>query len=168
MQSNPNEMRDQDTMPEARTLFFSLEIGDIVIGLALTVMASWFFFQASVLPDFSGTAVGAADFPKGLAALLGLTSLIFAGAGVRRMISGRLEERITVRQPMRVLLGIALLIMFPLMMDTLGYYIAMAVFFSAFLYVANCRSPIAIVLYVGGFLLFTKLVFEMLLGTPLP
>lgn len=166
MQPNQDETLDQ-IMPEAGTSF-SLEIGDIAVGLALAAVASWFFFQASVLPDFSGTAVGAADFPKGLAALLGLTSIIFAGAGMWRMMSGRLEERITVRQPIRVLLGIALLIAFPLMMDAFGYYIAMAIFLSAFLYVANCRSPIAIVLYVGGFLLFTKLVFEILLGTPLP
>jgi hypothetical protein len=69
---------------------------------------------------------------------------------------------------MRVLLGIVLLIAFPFMMDAFGYYIAMAIFLSAFLYVANRRNPIAIALYVGGFLLFTKLVFEMMLGTPLP
>jgi hypothetical protein len=149
-------------------LSLSLEISDIAVGLALAALAGWFFFQASILPDFSGTAIGAADFPRGMAALLGLTSVIFAGAGVRRIMYGRLEERVTVRQPMRVLLGMVLLIAFPLMMDAFGYYIAMAIFLSAFLYVANRRNPIAIVLYVGGFLLFTKLVFEMLLGTPLP
>lgn len=167
MQQDQDETLGRVT-PEAGTFSLSLEIGDIAVGLALTALASWFFFQASILPDFSGTAIGAADFPKGLAALLGLTSIVFAGAGVRRLISGHVKERVTVRQPIRVLLGIVLLIVFPLMMDAFGYYPAMAIFLSAFLYVANCRSPIAIVLYVGGFLLFTKLVFEMLLGTPLP
>ncbi|MGB3416704.1 MAG: tripartite tricarboxylate transporter TctB family protein [Mesorhizobium sp.] len=167
MQQDQDETHGQTT-PDAATLSLSLEISDIAVGLALATLAGWFFFQASILPDFSGTAIGAADFPKGLAALLGLTSVIFAGAGVRRIVSGRLGERVSVRQPMRVLLGIVLLIAFPFMMDAFGYYIAMAIFLSAFLYVANRRNPIAIALYVGGFLLFTKLVFEMMLGTPLP
>ncbi|MGB5802082.1 MAG: hypothetical protein WBG88_18435, partial [Mesorhizobium sp.] len=83
MQQDQDETHGQTT-PDAATLSLSLEISDIAVGLALAALAGWFFFQASILPDFSGTAIGAADFPKGLAALLGLTSVIFAGAGVRR------------------------------------------------------------------------------------
>jgi hypothetical protein len=155
-------------VPGVATLALPLEIGDLVVGLLLTATSVWFFLQAMVMPDYSGTAIGAADFPKGLSVLLGIASLGLAGGAIWRMVSGNTAHPSTIRRPMRVFLGIALLVAFPSMMTLMGYYIAMSIFLSAFLYLCDCRNPVHIALYVAGFLVFTKLVFEMLLQTPLP
>lgn len=155
------------TLPPAREITIRSEFGDIVAGLALAGLAGWFLKEAIVLPDYSGTAIGAADFPKGLAFLLLLAVLALVGAAVRRLMTGRHGESTTIRRPLRVLIGILLLVAFPFMMEHVGYYVAMGIFLAAFLYLADATRPLLLIGCVAGFLLFTKIVFEMFLQTPL-
>lgn len=154
-------------LPPAREITIRSELGDIVAGLGLAGVAAWFLVQALALPDYSGTAIGAADFPMGLATLLLVGALaLFAGA-VWRLATGHSGESSTIRRPLRVLLGGILLLAFPLMMSFAGYYAAMAIFLASFLYLADVRRPLLLLGCVAGFLLFTKVVFEMILQTPL-
>lgn len=143
------------------------EWGDILVGLALVAMAVWFFVTAGNLEDFSGTAIGAADFPRGLAVLLGLGVLVIMVGAVRRLASEASPRFIVVRRYGHVAAGMVLLVAFPALMDAFGYYLAMTGWLAAFLVLTGIRHPIHVAAYVGGFLLFSKVVFEMLLGTPL-
>lgn len=144
------------------------EWGDILVGLALLTMAIWFFVGAANLEDFSGGGIGAAAFPQALAVLLGLGVLVIIVSAFRRLASHTSPRLIVVRRYGHVAVGMALLVVFPALMEGLGYYLAMAVWLAAFLVLAGIRHPIHVVAYVGGFLLFTKVVFETILGTPLP
>lgn len=155
-------------LPPAPILTINLEVGDIVVGLGLLAVAAWFIIQSLAIPADPGAAVGAADFPRGLAALLGAAALALVGLAVRRLAAGRPGHATSIRRPLRVVVGAVLLAAFPAMMTSLGYYPAMAIFLSAFLYLADCRKPLWILANVAGFLAFTKIVFEMILLTPLP
>ncbi|WP_062228447.1 tripartite tricarboxylate transporter TctB family protein [Aureimonas frigidaquae] len=154
-------------LPPAPTVSVRAEWGDIVVALAILCMAAWFFVTAGTLEDYSGEGIGAADFPTGIAALLGIGTLIIISAALRRLVGGGTRGGITVRRYVHVALGMLLLVAFPYLMEHFGYYSAMGVWLAAFLVLCDVRRPIPIILYVGGFLLFTKLVFEILLGTPL-
>lgn len=154
-------------LPPAKEITVRSEFGDIIAGLGLAAVATWFLAQAIMLPDYSGTAIGAADFPKGLAILLLLSALSLAGAAVWRLATRHSGESSTIRRPLRVLIGALLLIAFPTMMTYAGYYVAMGIFLAAFLYLADITRPLLLVGCVVGFLLFTKIVFEMILQTPL-
>lgn len=155
-------------LPPAPVANISLELGDIVVGLTLVAVAAWFFIASYDIPDFSGTSIGAADVPRGLAVLLALGSLGLIGAAAWRLASSRPGPAMTVRRPLRVATGAALLAAFPVLMSWAGYYPAMAVFLAAFLYLADYRKPVPLLIVVVGFLAFTKVVFEMILQTPLP
>jgi hypothetical protein len=58
--------------------------------------------------------------------------------------------------------------LFPLLMSSLGYYLATAAWLPLLLFVAGYRKPIGILVYTAGFLAFVKLGFDMILRTPLP
>ncbi len=158
----------EDSLPPAKEITIRSELGDIVAGLGLAGIAAWFMVEAIRLPDYSGTAIGAADFPKGLAFLLLLGALGLVGGAVLRLATGHAGESSTIRRPLHVLIGALLLIAFPLMMSYAGYYIAMGIFLTAFLYLADINRPLLVGGCVAGFLLFTKIIFEMILQTPLP
>ena len=64
--------------------------------------------------------------------------------------------------------GIALIIAFPVVMARFGYYPAMGLLIPSLLWVAGYRRPLGFVLYTVGFLVFTKLVFGLILKVPLP
>ncbi|MXQ10702.1 tripartite tricarboxylate transporter TctB family protein [Microvirga makkahensis] len=157
----------ENTLPPATEVTIRSELGDIVAGLGLAGVAVWFLVEASALPDYSGTAIGAADFPKGLAILLLLGSLGLLGGAVWRLATGQAGESSTIRRPLHVLIGVLLLVAFPLMMSYAGYYLAMGIFLTALLYIAGITRPLLVFGCVAGFLLFTKIIFEMILQTPL-
>jgi hypothetical protein len=159
--------RHEPLLPPAKEITVKAEAGDIVAGLGLAAVATWFLVEAIMLPDYSGTAIGAADFPEGLAVLLLLVSFGLVAAAVWRLTAGYAGEPSIIRRPLRVAIGALLLVAFPTMMAFAGYYIAMAIFLAAFLYLADITRPLLLLACVAGFLLFTKVVFEMILQTPL-
>jgi hypothetical protein len=142
------------------------EWGDLLVGSALLATAAWFYITGSQLDDYSGPGIGAADFPQGLAALLGLGVLVILVGATRRLASNKNPRFIVVRRYGHVGIGMALLVAFPALMKAVGYYPAMTAWLAAFLVLAGIRHPLHVVGYVAGFLVFTKVVFEMILGTP--
>lgn len=145
-----------------------MEVGDIIVGLALLGVAAWFWIGAGSIPDYSATSIGSGDFPRGLATLLGLFCAVMVGAAVLRLVRRQPDGHwITVARPVYVVIGAGLLLAFPALMEAFGYYPAMGVWLAAFLWIAGCRRPLEIVIYVVSFLAFTKIVFEIVLGTPI-
>jgi hypothetical protein len=165
MQASPHNGTGADHAPVMR---IRLEWADLAVGSALLAVAVWFLVQSLSLEDFSGTAIGSADFPRGVAALLAFgVAVLLASAGWRLAHHLRAHE-ITVRRPWRVVAGMAMLLAFPFAMSRLGYYPTMAVWLAAFFWLADYRRPVAVIACVAGFLAFTKIVFEYLLSTPIP
>ena len=71
-------------------------------------------------------------------------------------------------RPLAVLAAILLICGYPALISAVGYYLATAIWMVPFLLLAGMRRPVGIVASVAGFLLFTKVLFQMVLGTPLP
>ncbi len=165
MQATPHEATGADDAPVLR---IRLAWADLAGGAALLAVALWFLVQSFRLEDYSGTAIGSADFPRGVAALLALGVAILLGTAGWRLAHHLREHTIAVRRPLRVAAGMLLLLVFPFAMSRLGYYPTMAVWLAAFFWLADYRRPVAVVACVAGFLAFTKIVFEYLLSTPIP
>jgi hypothetical protein len=165
MQAAPRAGAGADHAPVMR---IRLEWADLAVGSALLALALWFLVQSFWLEDYSGTAIGSADFPRGVAALLALGVAVLLGTAGWRLAHRLRGHTITVRRPLRVAAGMALLLVFPFAMSRLGYYPTMAVWLAAFFWLADYRRPLAILACVAGFLAFTKIVFEYLLSTPIP
>ena len=165
MQASPHDAAGADHAPVLR---IRLEWADLAVGSALLAVAVWFLVQSFWLEDFSGTAIGSADFPRGVAALLALGVAVLLTSAGWRLARHLRTHTISVRRPWRVAGGMAMLLVFPFAMSRLGYYPTMAVWLAAFFWLADYRRPVAIVACVAGFLAFTKIVFEYLLSTPIP
>lgn len=149
-------------------LRIGLESADLLIGFVLLALAAWFGWTAYRLDDYSGPSIGPADFPTGLALLLAAGAVLLMLGAVLRWLRRAPLEAVAVRRPAHVAAGMALFVAFPPLMTWLGFYPAMILWLPAFLWLAGTRRPLVIVSYLAGFLVFVRLVFEMLLGTPLP
>jgi len=149
-------------------LTFRLELGDALAGAALLAMAVTFWLLGADIDDGGGSGVGAATFPRGIALLLGLGALVLMANGIRHLFGTPSGHLVSTGRPLRVAAGMALMLAFAPAMGAFGYYPTMALFLALMLWIADCRRPLPILAYVAGFLLFSKLVFEMLLSIPLP
>lgn len=166
----PNDRLD-DGRPAAqaeRPLLIRLELIEIMVGAALCGVAAWFWFAAAAIDDEGGPGIGPDGFPRGIALLLGVLALLMTGRALRRLALGETGPVVETGRPWGVLGGICLVVAFPAVMQQLGYYPAMGLFIPALLLAAGYRNVIGIALYAGGFLVFTRLVFGLILKTPLP
>jgi len=145
-----------------------LETGDVLAGGALLAMAVTFWVLGAGIDDGGGSGIGAADFPRGLALLLGIASFILLANGVRHVLGTRTGHLIEIGRPSRVIAGMLLMAAFAPAMRAFGYYPTMAFFLAAMLWIADCRRPLPLLAYVAGFLLFSRVVFETILSIPLP
>ncbi|MFC6674210.1 tripartite tricarboxylate transporter TctB family protein [Marinobacterium aestuariivivens] len=166
-QTETEDCESVESPSACRLMQFSSSWGEIVSALALMALAIWFLVGAQSLSGSIG-AIGPATFPTGIGALLLLAALAWFGTVLRQLLGRRPTERIEVRRPVAIVAAIVLIGVFPFAMPAFGYYPTMAVWLVPFAWAANVRRPLPLIGVVGGFLLFSKLVFEMLLGTPLP
>lgn len=145
-----------------------LETGDVIAGGALLAMAVTFWVLGARIDDGGGGGIGAADFPRGLALLLGIASFVLLANGVRHVLGRRTGHLIEIGRPGRVIAGMVLMGAFAPAMRAFGYYPTMAVFLAVLLWIADCRRPLPLLACVAGFLIFSRVVFETLLSIPLP
>jgi hypothetical protein len=144
------------------------EVIDLVVGIGLAVLAATFWLGAAQFDEADTTGIGAATFPRGIAVLLGMAAVMLA-ARAFMALSGRMPAGITVTQrPGHVVAGMGLVILFPVLMTNLGFYIGSALWMPAFFVIAGYRKPLGIVMLTAGFLAFAKVAFEMTLGVRLP
>ncbi len=141
---------------------------DLTVGLALVAVAAVFWFAAADFDEADSTGIGAATFPRGIALLLGVAAAMLAARAIMSL-SGRLPNVPSVTsRPGHVLAGMGLVILFPVLMSNLGYYIGSALWMPALFVVAGYRKPLGIVIMTAAFLVFAKVGFEMILGVRLP
>lgn len=75
---------------------------------------------------------------------------------------------VEVDRPLRVLLAMALILIFPPAIDSFGYYTTAIVWVPAFIWAAGARSWTHYLIAIVTVLALARFVFEMTLGTPLP
>ena len=153
---------------DSHPLVVRQEVLDILIGSGVFGVAAWFWIAAADIADEGEPGIGPTAFPKGLALCLGAAALVLIGRAAMRIAARRFDEESVTGRPLYVLAGIALIIAFPVVMARFGYYPAMGLLIPSLLWVAGYRRPLGFVLYTVGFLVFTKLVFGLILKVPLP
>lgn len=137
-------------------------------GLLMTGLATWLWVGAADIDGAGDGPLGPDGFPRLVAALLGLTSLVLVAQSAWAARGGLRQVAIRVQRLPAVGAAILLVGAYPVLISYLGYYAATAVWMLPFLWVAGMRHPAGIVASAAGFLLFAKVLFQMVLGTPLP
>ncbi len=152
-----------------RVLTIPSVVLDSAIGVLMLAVALWFWFGAASIQTRSPfSLVGPAAFPRAISALLAVCSLLFIGRSVASRLRTGISTKIAIDKPAHVFVAMALVVVYPLLIDTLRYYIATGLWLPVFLWVSGYKRPLGIVLVSIGFLVFTKIIFDKILGTPLP
>lgn len=146
----------------------SAPVLDIVIGAILVAMAVWLWIQVGAIDSRSTGLMGPTSFPHAIAVLLGGSALILMLRAARALGPGRRASFVTVRRPSAVVCAIAMSVIYPLLVGALGYYIATALWLPPLLWIAGYRRPLGVLACSAGFLVFTWVVFQHVLGTPMP
>lgn len=169
MHSPPREERQINAPQSGYTgpLDVPVQWGEIIGAFILIGLAGWFLIESQSLSGSIIGSIGPATFPIGIATLLILTAIASLTSSVKRLLTNRRESHIRFRRPLMIGFAMILLCAFPYSMSIFGYYPTMGVWLFPFAWAANVRKPLPLLGVVIGFLLFSKLVFEMLLGTPL-
>jgi hypothetical protein len=148
-------------------LLLSAQLLDIGFGLLLLGVGIWFWVAAGDIASRSQGLMSPVAFPRGIALMLGGSALAMATRAALRRPSGH-GALVTVERPGYVLGAFVMTIAYPLLIGFVGYYIATGLWLPPFLWIAGYRRPIGILACSAGFLLFTRIVFQQVLGTPLP
>ena len=138
---------------------------DTLIALAMLGFALALWVGAEAFAPGPWRAQGPGTFPRGIALLLGSCSLLLVGRALR---AWRGAQRLSVKRPHAVAAAMALAVAYPPLIQGLGYYGATAVWLPMLLWVAGCRRLKVLVPACLGFLVFSRIVFQQLLGTPMP
>ncbi len=136
-------------------------VGGVMIPLGLLVAGGLLWLLSTILP--SRGAVGPAVVPRLWLVLLVPLCLLALCAALR----GRSARR-GADLPGRVYAGAALLAIYALGIEWLGYYPSTAVFLLLAMAALGVRRPVPLLSVTGGWLLFSWIVFDRILFVPLP
>ena len=167
MPTHPPAREDGTKVSGSADLVVRAGVIETIVAISLIAVAAWLWFGSYSFDEGSRGLMGAAAFPRGVALLLGLSSLILGTKGVRQMSQTDIEP-VTVRRPSSVLLSAALIVLYPLLLPRFGFYPTTAVWLLALLWCAGQRNIAWALVTVLAFLLVVKLVFQMVMGIPLP
>lgn len=163
------ERSTQESHSDAPALSIAAGKLDMLGGVVLIGFAAWLWFGANDIESTSDALVGPATFPRVVALLLGLSAFLLVCQGAfPRLFALAANRTVTIQHPVRVFIALALLIVYPILIGRLSFYPATAIFLPPLLWVSGLRNPLGIAACTVGFLGFAKLLFEMVLGTPLP
>lgn len=137
-------------------------------GMTLFGMAVWLWIGAAQIDGAGSGVTGPDGFPRAIAILLGASSLVMVGQAFRAAIGGTQTEMVEIRRPAPVLAALVLVAVYPFLLDRLHYYVATTIWLAPLLWLTGMRKPLWIVVTTAAFLLFTKVLFEMALGVPMP
>ncbi|MBU6257464.1 MAG: tripartite tricarboxylate transporter TctB family protein [Burkholderiales bacterium] len=143
-------------------------VADASVALFMLALAVALWIGVGAFAPGPWRAQGAGSFPRSIALLLGLCSLLLLG---RTLLAWRARTRarpLAFRRPHAVAAAMGLALAYPPLIEALGYYPATALWLPLLLWVAGCRKPKLVVLPALGFLVFSWIVFQQLLGTPMP
>lgn len=139
---------------------------DFFVGLALILLSVATWITASQFPAVGDTDVGAGFFPKLIAAVLILLSVVMMASSFRRQVDNGAEEGPTSWR--KIILGFVLTFAFLALVSFAGFYISAPIFLFVFMWLFGYRKPVSVVAVAVLVTLFIYLVFEKVLQVPLP
>lgn len=151
-----------------RELKVSTLVADALVALFMFAFAVALWVGVEAFAPGPWRAQGAGSFPRSIALLLGMCSLLLLGRTLLAWRAQRQAGNVALRRPHAVAAAMLLAVAYPPLIDALGYYLATAVWLPVLLWVAGYRKPKGVVLASLGFLVFSRIVFQQLLGTPMP
>jgi hypothetical protein len=161
MHDTPSDRFARISLPEA--------LIDVTFGLVLTAFAAALWLGADYIEGNNRTLMGPAGFPRGVALIFGAASLLMTARGLAASFrSTHRDDVVVFHRPLLVVANIALVVAYPILLTSFGYYATTGPWLIALLFATGNRKILPIIGYSIGFLLFTKLVFQMLIGVPLP
>lgn len=158
-----------DADPAAPVIRVTANKLDVAGGALFFGLAAWLWHGAADIDVVSSGGVGPAFFPRAVAILLAAGSLVLVLQGlVPRLFGIRPDKMVQVQRPGSVLAAMVIVIVYASLLGRLTYYPATALLLPCMLWAAGLRRPLGIAACTIGFLVFTKILFETVLGTPLP
>lgn len=144
---------------------FALDAG---VGTVMFVIALWFWVEAAAIQSHSRGLMGPVAFPKGISAMLGLCALLLIGRSCLPSRAAAAAATVSMERPWFVLAAMGMTIAYPLLIGSLGYYLATGLWLPPFLWITGYRKPVGMALATLGFLVFTRVIFQHVLQTPMP
>lgn len=148
----------------AATLTLSMRVVESVILVLVLMLAIGFLWGTRAIRSFSQDAVGAHTFPEVLSVIL----IVICALGLFVSLRLPAEETIAFKRPRGLIISMFLLLAFPALVDALGYYVVIIPWLLIFGWAARVRTPVLIAITVITVVLVARVVFEMILGTPMP
>jgi hypothetical protein len=155
--------REQVRGLRLRATLLEAGIGGLMFAIAL-----WFWFGADAIQSDSRGLMSPVAFPEAISVLLALCAVLMIVRGLAPLRHAQTANYITVERPWFVLVAMGMTVIYPLLMGAFGYYLATALWLPPFLWVAGYRKPLGLAGATVGFLIFTRVIFQQLLGTPMP
>ena len=160
--------RERITVLNSRYLSLPMPLLDVLVGAIFMVVALLLWVGADYIDRSKTGLVGPAGFPRGVALIFGAVSLVMALRGAIELCSDRCATAVEFVQPFAVLAAMVLAVAYPLLLGLFNYYLVTGPWLVALFFVTGFRRPLPMLLCACGFLVFAKLIFEMLMGIPLP
>lgn len=151
---------------KVRTAFVDIVVGFAAIALLVAVVV-----LSERFPQPHRFELGAAVFPRIVAALL---ALVGGSIAVTRIVAGLRKataattEYVVIESPRHVLAALGALILYGMFLRPLGFLIVTPLFLLFMLRLLGVRSRIAVVLISALSTAGIWIVFDRLLGVPLP
>tara|TARA_R110000850_G_scaffold163452_3_gene288190 strand:- start:990 stop:1511 length:522 start_codon:yes stop_codon:yes gene_type:complete len=165
--STPDEKETLDVQAEWYATIRS-ESADLIAASLFILGSIWYIVQALGFPTRGSAWVQAHTFPIGIGILAILSAVVLANLAIGRILSRQRDEALSIYKPLTVFIGLICTIAYAIALPWLGFYLTSAIFTTAFGYAAGIRKVRSLAILTIGFLVFTKLIFDMALGTPLP
>jgi putative tricarboxylic transport membrane protein len=140
-----------------------------VVGcIFFLIVGIWFLVNSLFLTGTQNPMdVGPAAFPILSSIGIILASLFYMIREVRKK-NGKSSEKITISNRFKVYISMFLLVVYILIIQFAGYYIASIVFIPLFLYIVGVKNILKLIPVSAGFILFVYVVFDLLLEVPMP
>ncbi|ASY65340.1 hypothetical protein SJ05684_b43580 (plasmid) [Sinorhizobium sojae CCBAU 05684] len=164
-----SEVLDKGEQPVQGYVRIPLPILEIVIGLIVLAILSWYVVQAYLLPKpFNSHDIGAGGFPLLVAFGTGIATISMIGLAVARLMGkmGRSDSRW--RRPLFVLIVALLLVGQAVSFETLGVYLCVALFSAAIMVAAGERRILHVLGVPIGLVAFIYVVFALALNVVFP
>lgn len=146
----------------------NLYLGEVVIGLGISLLSGWFIFNSILLPiRWDGGNVGAGAFPLVISSLCFILALCLTIFSLIQVLKKRIHV-IEFNKLPRIVGAMASFILFIILMPLIGFYITALLLIPVLLVISSENQWKRIVLITGGFILFSWVGFDLMLGVPLP
>lgn len=164
MTQEPSNPAPSPEGADVTVLTVSRRVAETAILLILLVAGVLFFIGSRAIRSRSDDLVAAHTFPEALSVLLIVTVCVAIVLALRIPA----DIQITLKRPRGVAVAIVLLLLFPPLVQVLGYYVLIVPWLVVFGWAARVRSPFLIAINLITVLFVARVVFQMILRTPMP